>query len=1011
MLDQYHRFIIDDYGSKPVFADFLPGLSGRKGIPVWAFYCNRGQGITSFGTANKDNAIMEFYPAHTAYQLVRTHGFRTFINIDEQIREAFITGEAETRMYIGANTFSIEDEKDGILTEVSYMTLPSESTGALVRIVRITNKTGTPRTISVLDGMPALIPYGVSMSDLKDIGQTVTAWMQVEDIGTKLPYYRVRASIVDSIDVQEITRGNFAFAFSDDGDLLDVYADPESIFDYDLSFIEPVSFIDGSFKSKRQNLSNNVPCAFFVQEKVLEPGQTMTFYEVYGNSNGKERLAGLARKIKAEGAQKYFARKWDEGSRMADQINAVISTKTGDPTFDAYCEMTYFDNCLRGGFPVMLGNKVFYMYSRKHGDMERDYNYFTIAPEFFTQGNANFRDICQNRRCDILFTPFTGKMNVKMFLSLIQSDGFNPLKISEASFRMNEEKAAQYDLYLKDVLTHPFTPGSLSDKLISLGREDQIDEIIPRALSDAEPSINAEFGEGYWTDHWIYTLDLVEAYLRVFPDRKDDLLWGEKDCTYFDTKCFVNPRRLRYEETKKGLRQYRPIKDLPYKADKDKLMTDPEGNIIKASAGEKLLLLCAIKFMTLDSYGMGVEMEGGRPGWYDALNGLPGLFGSSINESMELVRYIEFMTESLPASGRINLSSEVAGLYRSIDALKLNGWQDMKSWNDLNDIKEAYREATVDGFCGDMVILDASYIKEILSNMRQTCKRGIARARALGGGKMPSYFAFEASEYFKDDDGITVTKFKPVVIPRFLESYVHNLRLKHSEERKHQLYNEVRDGLYDEKLKMYKVNVSLENASFEIGRCKAFTPGWLENESIWLHMEYKYLLELIKNGLYKEYIEDFRTCAVCFLNPDIYGRSPLQNSSFIASSANPDPKKHGRGFVARLSGSTAEFIDMYEIMMFGRAVFTYSDSEGLVFAPKPLIPEYLIGDDHEIRTTLLGTTAVTYKLPSRKDYIPGQYSVTGISLDGSLHAGSYISGEEAESIRSGLVRSIVITLG
>ena len=70
-------------------------------------------------------------------------------------------------------------------------------------------------------------------------------------------------------------------------------------------------------------------------------------------------------------------------------------------------------------------------------------------------------------------------------------------------------------------------------------------------LTDSEPEINSEFGEGYWTDHWIYTLDLVEAYLRVFPDRKDDLLWGKKDCTYFDTKCFVNPRRLRYEKTRR----------------------------------------------------------------------------------------------------------------------------------------------------------------------------------------------------------------------------------------------------------------------------------------------------------------------------------------------------------------------------------------------------------------------------------------------------------------------------
>ncbi len=1011
MLDQYRRFIIDDYGKKPAFASFLPGLSGKKGIPIWSFYCNRGQCITSFGTANKDNSIMEFYPAHAAYQLVKTHGFRTFIKNGDKVREAFSDDGSRTRMYIGFNTFSIEDEKDGILTEVSYMTLPSETTGALVRIVKITNKNETAEDISVLDGMPALNPYGVSMADQKELGQTVKAWMQVEDVKTKLPYYRVRASIVDSIDVQEITRGNFAFAYTDNGELLDVIVDPEAVFDYDLSFLDPVAFRDGSYITRTQNTSNNVPCAFFVQSAKLAPGDSLIFYEVYGNSNGKDRLKALSRKVENEGANKYFWRKWDEASGMADDIISVIDTKTGDPTFDAYCALTYLDNCLRGGFPVKLGNKVFYMYSRKHGDIERDYNYFTIAPEFYTQGNASFRDICQNRRCDILFTPYTGMMNIKMFLSLIQSDGFNPLKISEARFTMTEENASRFDRDLHDILTKPFTPGSLADKLISLGREDDIDETVESALSVSAPEINSEFGEGYWTDHWIYTLDLIEAYLRVFPDKKDTLLWGEKDCTYFDTKCFVNPRRLRYEKTSKGLRQYHPIMDLPNKKDKGKLMTDPLGEVVKATAGEKLLLLCAIKFMTLDSYGMGVEMEGGRPGWYDALNGLPGLFGSSINESMELVRYLEFMIDSMPSSGKVTLSNEVADLYKSIADLGLNGWQDMKTWNDLNEIKEDYRATTMDGFSGDCEDLKAGFVKEILVNMRQIVKRGISRARALGGGKMPAYFAFEATDYTEENGGITVNAFKAVVIPRFLESYVHNFRLKHSDERKHQLYNEVRDGLYDEKLKMYKVNESLEDASFELGRCRAFTPGWLENESIWLHMEYKYLLELIKNGLYEEFIEDFRTCAVPFLDPGAYGRSTLENSSFIASSVNPNPKIHGRGFVARLSGSTAEFIDMYEIMMFGKTIFTYSESEGLVFAPKPLIPEYLIGEDLTIKTMLLGKTRVTYKLPSSKDYIPGQYSVRGISVDGKAFLGSYIAGDDAESIRSGFASNIVITLG
>jgi hypothetical protein len=36
---------------------------------------------------------------------------------------------------------------------------------------------------------------------------------------------------------------------------------------------------------------------------------------------------------------------------------------------------------------------------------------------------------------------------------------------------------------------------------------------------------------------------------------------------------------------------------------------------------------------------------------------------------------------------------------------------------------------------------------------------------------------------------------------------------------------------------MYKVNAPVEGESHEIGRCRALTPGWLENESICLHME------------------------------------------------------------------------------------------------------------------------------------------------------------------------------
>ena len=65
------------------------------------------------------------------------------------------------------------------------------------------------------------------------------------------------------------------------------------------------------------------------------------------------------------------------------------------------------------------------------------------------------------------------------------------------------------------------------------------------------------------------------------------------------------------------------------------------------------------------------------------------------------------------------------------------------------------------------------------------------------------------------------------------------------------------------------------------------------------------------------FFEDFKKVAVPFLDAKTYGRSIYENSSFIASSKNPNESYHGKGFVARLSGSTIEFISMWKLMMFG----------------------------------------------------------------------------------------------
>lgn len=229
------------------------------------------------------------------------------------------------------------------------------------------------------------------------------------------------------------------------------------------------------------------------------------------------------------------------------------------------------------------------------------------------------------------------------------------------------------------------------------------------------------------------------------------------------------------------------------------------------------------------------------------------------------------------------------------------------------------------------------------------------------------------------------------------------------------MYDRVKaSALYDEKLQMYKVNASLKDASFEVGRAKAFTPGWLENESIWLHMEYKYLLEILKSGLYREYFEDLHHACIPFLDEKMYGRSLLENSSFLASSVNPDERIHGKGFVARLSGSTAEFLNMWQIMMFGQKPFTLTEGE-LTFRPEPAVPAYLVKADGSFAAALLGTIPVVYKADSRRDLIPGEYKVAEITvtfLDGSKKktAGGALCGADAEAVRSGKVKAMEIVL-
>lgn len=1031
MIDAKGRFVIEDYRKKSVFSGFLPGISGVMGIPIWCYYVNRGQCVSCFGSGDKDHSIMDFVPAHQAYVNTGRLGYRTFIRMkDGSTFETFTKDAIPHTMYVDQNTLAIEecDEEHKLTTAVTYFTLPEEKVGALVRKVTFTNTGKEAVSFEYLDGCPAIVPYGVAQNDTKNMAQTAKAWMQVEDVEELKPYFRVRASMADSTKVTTIEGGNFSICVDNQGKRLQPIVDNEVVFAYDTSYTTPHVFAEEGIAgvlAKKQITMNQMPCCFYGAEITLQPQETYTIYQVTGQAAKKELFHAYQEKV-LDGA--YFEQKLARAVELTKQVTDVMDTKTANPAFDAYCRQNFLDNVLRGGMPIPLGEKeIFYVYARKHGDMERDYNYFRILPEFYSQGNGNFRDINQNRRCDARYYPMVKDKNMHTFYDFIQLDGYNPLGVEKTTYCLAKEQletAAEIlscDKEQVSFLTEPFTPGSLA---AFLNEEKDYDEQTLHAkiggiVDMAESLVTSDFLEGYWVDHWTYNLDLIENYLSVFPEDEHRILYEDRSYVYMKPGAGVLPREKRYVAAEDGIRQYKSVYHINYENPQEKLLSDVNGKVIHTTLMEKLVLLNVLKFTTLDPFGCGIEMEGGKPGWYDALNGLPGLLGSSMAETCELARNLEFtikMLETYKEEVLVlkELRELIAEVSKALEQKVESGEAYYPVWDALNTAKESYREKIYKAVSGEYTAISAEELKSFLERVLEVVKNGMEKAIACGNGLMPTYFTYEVTSYENTEAGIYPKAFAQHTLPYFLEGPVRYLKLSLGQEEKKSVYNKVRESaLYDTKLSMYKVNAPLETESYELGRCRAFTPGWLENESIWLHMEYKYLLELIKSGLYKEYIEDFYKAVIPFQPEERYGRSILENSSFLASSANPDEKIHGKGFVARLSGSTVEFMDMWQSMMFGQKVFRVEKGE-LVLGLEPLLPAYLLGKRDTVEAVFLGKTRVIYHVKNTgKDYIPGEYQITEYRLytkDGKVQNiySNVISGSAAQAVRAGDISKIEV---
>lgn len=911
------KFIIEDYQKAKRFSSFLPAIAGEDGKPLWAFYANVGQAIGGFGITSKEYPVTPFDSAFLAYSNIPVKGFRTFIKVDdEQVMEPFSIKDVST-LIVERSKITIKSSLKRFDIEISYSTISHKYYPGFIRKVVIKNK-DKKHKYQIVDGLPVFLPKGASNYEYHELTTLVAAYCKV-DLNDNAPFYTYTNRGGDEAKVVLKKDGNAFVSIDKYNQRLNSLVDSTVLFGHDDSFINPLGFDSCFSENINQSLSNQIPCAFSTREIELDQDEEYSFISLFTSFDSEEDF----NKELANISYDFLEKSIDDTESLVESLLPTI--KTSNKVLDEYIKQCFLDNGLRGGFPIQKEGKTLYLYSRKHGDMERDYNAFNIPSTYFSSGLGNYRDINQNRRNDLYLNPEIKDSNIHLFMSLIEANGFNPL--------------------LVDV--------SILDKDYA-----NINDAI-KAIKEKNPHIyNAKYIEGYWIDHFDYNLDLIENYLSIYPDKKEELFFKTK-YQYFDSHIHIKPRKERYVLLDDGkIRQYNSLEKLNG-LESDWLL-DENGNKVETNLASKLFSLIAIKFSYLDVDQMGIEMSTNKPGWNDSCNGLPGLFGSSMNETIELLRLVKFYKKEIcPFNKNVQILRPLNDLLSVMVSEKSQGFE---YWNKVNTAKEIYED---NYRYSSLMDIDKKQISNALDVFESILEKGIKCAISINNNAIPTYFAHEVSKYHMDN-GLVVDEFKTLVLPNFLEAPARLLKLGKDYYSKEQIGLIDQSSLLDKQFGIYKTSVSLEGQNKELGRICSFNAGWLERESDFLHMTFKYLLGLLKAGYYKEFFEACKNNLPCFMNPNIYGRSIFENVSFIVPSNHSNESLHGQGFYARLTGANTEIINMLYLLCFGKKIFDFVNNN-LTFVAKPHIPLTLF-DNGEIVIPLFKDTNIHFINKNNRDF-------------------------------------------
>jgi len=307
-----------------------------------------------------------------------------------------------------------------------------------------------------------------------------------------MPFYKLSTRPSDSASVTIQEAGHYCLSMieGDPSKLLPIIYDASKVFGEDTMMLRPIEMqnktVGEILKEKQCGFAKTSSAFSAVDNVVIAPNKTLTITTYMGKADDIM--------ITPRGFSQY---KLSRARELIKQITASVETDTGHHLFNGHVQQMHLDSSLPGGIPIILGEvdddakmrnvdegtsrsrsyycrqmfffrfsrssrntderlKVYHLFSHIHGDLERDYNDFVIDPTYFSQGPGNFRDVAQVRpenvclHSVILYAntltsrtlpeskkrrdPRIASFNVRMFLSFIQPDGYEPLSVEAVAF-------------------------------------------------------------------------------------------------------------------------------------------------------------------------------------------------------------------------------------------------------------------------------------------------------------------------------------------------------------------------------------------------------------------------------------------------------------------------------------------------------------------------------------------------------------------------------------------------